>query len=253
MFKFLKTKNDSNNSNAIPFLDDDRVYAIGDIHGRADLLENLLKKIKAHAEKGSRAKNTLVFLGDYVDRGTDSKKAIELVINFQEPGFEKITLKGNHEAMLLDYVEDASAGPLWFENGGNATLFSYGIQLDGGLSLAEKLQKGHQAFLERLPGEHLNFFKSLSLYYPKGKYVFVHAGIRPGRKLEDQVENDLLWIRDDFLNRSKKIDYIVVHGHSVTWEPMVKEDEIAVDTGAYATGILTCAIITNQSVEFLST
>lgn len=230
-----------------------RAYAIGDIHGRADLLEKLLGKIKADARKNNQAEPHVIFLGDYLDRGMESKKAVDLLLGFDLKGGTKVYLKGNHEAMMLDFLADPSTGPRWFENGGLATLLSYGVQPQGNFSSKNNLEKIRDQFLTSIPKAHKNFYENLVMNYELGNYFFVHAGVNPDRPLDKQTWEDMLWIRDEFLESEKPLEKTVVHGHSVVLDPVVSENYISVDTGAFFTGKLTCAVLEGEDVRFIST
>lgn len=214
---------------------------MGDVHGRLDLLDPLLDRILQDARdmEGS-TRPVLVFVGDYVDRGAASKGVIDRVIGLQAgTDFEVKALKGNHEEAMLAFLDDPDFGPTWIEHGGAQTLASYGVtppilRMD---TLA--WEKARDAFAEAVPPAHLAFLGALELMAVVGDYVFVHAGLRPGVPLEAQREPDLLWIRQDFLNAARPFEKIVVHGHTPVEEPFLGEHRIGIDTGAYATGVLT--------------
>ena len=228
-------------------------YAIGDIHGRADLLEKLLVKIRADARKNSQAEPHIIFLGDYIDRGMESKKVVDLLLDFELKDGTEVYLKGNHEAMMLDFLADPSTGPLWFENGGLATLLSYGVQHQVNFSSKNNLKNIRDQFLTNIPKAHKDFYGNLVLNYELGNYFFVHAGVNPDRPLDQQTWEDMLWIRDEFLESEKPLEKIVVHGHSVVLDPVVSENHISVDTGAFFTGKLTCVVLEGEDVRFIST
>lgn len=230
-----------------------RVYAIGDIHGRAQLLEALLDKIEDDLSASQAKETFLIFLGDYIDRGEDSRKVIDLVIGWKKKGVTKVALKGNHEAMMLAYMKDANLGEIWFNNGGNATLLSYNVSLNPKLPLPVRLTAAHKDFKTKLPRSHLDFLNNLKLNFEVGGYFFVHAGVRTGTPLDKQTEEDMLWIRGDFLDSRKPFEKIIVHGHSIHWEPMVSKRHISVDTGAYVTGKLTSVVLEGTNVRFLQT
>jgi serine/threonine protein phosphatase 1 len=230
------------------------VYAVGDVHGRYDLLTRLLGEIVADSRSSGRADGPplLVFLGDYVDRGPDSAKVVEALIQLKaKPDFEVRVLKGNHEAGLLDFLADPIGPPHWLNFGGVETLRSYGVAgevLDGG-----DLQAMGEAFRRRLPQRHLDFLQSLELFTVVGDYAFVHAGVRPGTPVDAQEEKDLLWIRDDFLTAPGPLDKVIVHGHTPTLEPQLLRHRLGVDTGAYATGVLTAVRLLDGDVALLQT
>lgn len=224
-----------------------RVYAIGDVHGRLDLLDPLLDQIRQDARYvDGEATPVLVFVGDYVDRGVGSKGVIDRVIELQAgPDFEVRALKGNHKEAMLAFLTDPNFGPTWSEHGGVQTLSSYGIVAPILRMDAQEWEKARAAFAEALPVAHLNFLSGLELMTVIGDYVFVHAGLRPGVPLKAQREPDLLWIRQDFLNADRPFEKIVVHGHTPTEEAFLGEHRIGIDTGAYATGLLTAVRLQN--------
>ena len=217
------------------------VYAIGDVHGRLDLLGALLHDIARDALASRPTERPLlVLLGDYVDRGPDSRGVVDLILQMQADGtFEVAALKGNHEAALLQFLDDPSAAATWMEYGGGATLASYGVQPPVARIDAESWIKVREAFAAALPQEHLSFYRTLEMVRVVGDYAFVHAGVRPGVALEDQAERDLLWIRYEFLNDRGPFGKVIVHGHTPTAEPQVLKHRLGLDTGAYATGVLT--------------
>ena len=217
------------------------IYAVGDVHGRLDLLEPLLDQIRADAARAeTESAPVLVFVGDYVDRGTASKGVIDTVIDLTREGaFEVCALKGNHEEAMLTFLQDANFGPTWSEHGGAQTLVSYGVSAPMLRMDDEQWEAARQAFAEALPVDHLRFLRTLSLTATFGDYLFVHAGLRPGIALEDQEEHDLLWIRQEFLNAPRPFEKIVVHGHTPAEEAYIGPHRVGIDTGAYATGVLT--------------
>jgi serine/threonine protein phosphatase 1 len=231
--------------------DETTVYAVGDIHGRADLLERLHERILADAAARASRRRVVVYLGDYVDRGDASRRVVDIMLDSPLAGFEHVHLIGNHDAWLLHFLDDTEAGPGWFANGGFETLGSYGVALSDQGSAAERLVVLQQRLAERLPGDHRDFFESLRLYHTEGDYAFVHAGFRPGVPIERQVAGDMLWIRDDFLYADFDFGKVVVHGHTVTHEPEVTPTRIGIDTGAFATGRLTCLVLEGEGRDFL--
>jgi serine/threonine protein phosphatase 1 len=217
------------------------VYAIGDLHGRLDLFDELLKTIRGDADKlSSSERPTIVLLGDFVDRGPDSAGCIERALKLQSEDWCVVeSLKGNHEEALMLFLDDVEVGPNWIKHGGGATLMSYGVDL-AEAGLAEGWAGVQAAFQRKLPATHLAFFKSLRLVYQRDDYVFVHAGVRPGIALEKQSEEDLLWIRQEFLQVETACPgRVIVHGHTPAPAPEIKSGRINVDTGAYASGVLT--------------
>ncbi|MDJ0949503.1 MAG: metallophosphoesterase family protein [Alphaproteobacteria bacterium] len=230
-----------------------RVYAIGDVHGRFDLLNALHARILKDAEGRSAGRRVLVYLGDYIDRGPDSRQVVESLIREPLPGFETVYLKGNHEDYLLKFLERPNKGPNWFWNGGLQTLRSYGIELRGDPADLAFLEDVRISLQRALPESHLRFYRSLALHHREGDYLFVHAGIRPGLPLARQDEHDLMWIRDTFLNSRTDHGAVVVHGHSISWEPDVQDNRIGIDTGAFTSDVLTCLVLDGAERSFLAT
>lgn len=226
------------------------IYAIGDIHGRVDTLAKLLKIIRHDVAHQDKDRWVLIFLGDYVDRGPKSRQVVDLLLSEPMPGFEKVFLKGNHEAWMLAYLDDASVGEHWFAAGGGATLLSYGIAFSPGATDPEHARK---AFSTNLPETHQSFLAGLSMIHTEGDYAFTHAGIRPGVALEEQQEEDLLWGSEDFIRDERDHGKVIVHGHWLDFEPVVCHNRIGIDTGAFATGRLTCLVLADSEQRFLFT
>ena len=222
-----------------------RVYAIGDVHGCDRELKKLLKRI-AKDLAGYEGRSTLVFLGDYIDRGPDSAGVVERLIGGDLPGDRHIFLKGNHEAAMLEALEGKALG--WLAYGGIQTLESYGVDKKALFNTpsVKKLISRH------VPDAHLDFFRSLRTSKKIGRYLFVHAGIRPGVPIEEQEERDLFWIREDFLKSKKDHGLVVVHGHTVSEKPQRKKNRIGLDTGCYASGTLTAVRLEGDAVDFLT-
>ncbi len=231
-----------------------RVYAIGDIHGRVDLLRLLHDRIAEDARGAPSLRHCIVYLGDYIDRGPYSREVIELLLEGPPTGFEAVCLKGNHEELMLRFLEDAKMGLGWLLNGGDATLQSYGIgvlrALGGDGSRLDVLREHLAA---EAPSRHVGFLRRLERWHIEGDYLFVHAGILPGVALDDQKDEDILWIREAFLHDKRDHGKVVVHGHSITEAPEVRQNRIGIDTGAYATGVLTCLVLEGSGHRFLST
>lgn len=232
--------------------DGEVVYAIGDIHGRADLLSKLLDKIEFDIA-GLTTKPHLVFLGDYIDRGLQSRQVIETLLSDRLAPFETYCLKGNHEDAILSFLSDPSFGPKWASYGGRETLVSYGVRPPRSLSLNSEWEDAHDAFLKAIPNDHQRFLRSLPTSVRIGGYGFAHAGLRPGKKFAEQTDHDLMWIREEFLNEHATFDVMVVHGHTPVDTPHSDHRRINVDTGAYFTGRLTAAKLTRTEVEFITT
>jgi serine/threonine protein phosphatase 1 len=229
------------------------IYAVGDIHGRSDLLAELLLKIEADAAMRLAAKKRLIFLGDYVDRGPDSRGVVEILLHGLPSDFSAHFLKGNHEALLLGFLADASRLDQWRYNGGEETMASYGVDV-GGLKQARAAPEAwREAFASALPPTHLDFLQGLDLLIPADDYLFVHAGLRPGVPLEAQSETDLIWIRDEFLESTKSFGKVVVHGHTPALEPVMRPNRIGIDTGAVFSGRLTALRLQDGERSFLET
>ncbi|HYC14942.1 MAG TPA: metallophosphoesterase family protein [Stellaceae bacterium] len=228
-----------------------RVYAIGDVHGRADLLAPLHAKIVVDAAHTPRLRKHVIYLGDYIDRGPSSREVVEILLSAPLAGFSATHLLGNHEAMLLRFLDDAACGPQWFAIGGTATLLSYGVAVPGTGRLEEKLLAAQRGIREKLPTAHRGFLSGLPRQFVVGDYMFVHAGVRPGVPLERQDRSDLVWIRKEFLDSPAFHGKVIVHGHSFGTEPEILPNRIGIDTGAYATGKLTCVVLEGQEVRLL--
>jgi serine/threonine protein phosphatase 1 len=229
-----------------------RIYAVGDVHGRSDLLDHLHQLILEDAEAGAPSERVVVYLGDYVDRGPNSFDVLEMLIEEPLPGFRCVHLKGNHEDMMLRFVE-GPADLNWLINGGDATLASYGLSLLGIATQPDDLEAIRRQFGALLPSWHRRFLEGLALWHEEGDYLFVHAGIRPGVPLAEQRPSDLVWIRDAFLSAASDLGHRVVHGHTISREPEVTANRIGIDTGAFFSDRLTCLVLEGSDVRFLST
>jgi diadenosine tetraphosphatase ApaH/serine/threonine PP2A family protein phosphatase len=224
-----------------------RIYAIGDIHGRLDLLDRAIAAIHRDVEDHGPGALT-VTLGDYVDRGPDSRGVIDRLIENPFPT-PYIALKGNHEALLQAFLSDPSVGSHWRRLGGEETLLSYGIAMK---KLALNNDEAASRMRAALPAEHVDFLRSLRMSLTHGKYFLCHAGVRPGVPLERQNDEDLLWIRREFLDSPLNFGKIVVHGHTPMPEPEIRPNRINIDTGAFATGRLTCVALDEVGYRFLN-
>ncbi len=234
-----------------------RIYAVGDIHGRLDLLEEILYVIRYDKARRDKAETTLVFLGDYVDRGPDSKGVVTHLLSELPPDITPVFLKGNHESLLLAFLDEPEDGLTWLQNGGNAALLSYGVEpkiiLDA-LSLGSAgLLEASAAFRTLLPDDHLQFYRSLKLSFRAGDYFFAHAGVKPGVGLDQQTEADLLWIRREFLKYPGDFGAVAVHGHTPVRTPEDLHNRIGIDTLAFLTGKLTAVGLEGSNRWFLST
>lgn len=231
----------------------DRLYAIGDIHGRADLLDRLYASIRADSAEGTAGRRLVVHLGDYVDRGRDSRGVIDRVMAPGLPGFRSVALLGNHDLMMREFLSDPMEwGPGWLApvNGGEATLASYGVEAP---RRAEDFPRARDLFARALPAAHRAFLDGLAHYHADEPYLFVHAGIKPGVALERQSLDDLVWIREEFLDSGAEHGHVVVHGHTTLPAPERRANRIGIDTGAWRTGILTAVVLGAGEPRFLST
>ncbi len=230
-----------------------RVYAIGDIHGCPRLLRDLHRRITDDSRRRPPARNVVVYLGDYIDRGEDSRGVIDILLDEPLPGFEHVHLRGNHEDSLLGFLDDLLVGPAWLSYGGRETLMSYGVRLPDPVTDQGELRRVQQDLNEKLPDAHRAFLAGLAGAHTEGDYFFVHAGIRPGVPLDRQRLEDLMWIRDDFLRSHLDFGKIVVHGHTVTAQPDLQRNRIGIDTGAFASGRLTCLALEGREWAFIQT
>jgi serine/threonine protein phosphatase 1 len=224
------------------------LIAIGDVHGRADLLERLIEKIEARFD-GEPFK--AIFLGDYVDRGEDSRGVIDQLIAFKDRHRQTVFLKGNHEQAMLDFLALGEDGEHWLGWGGEATLASYGVEA----RFPYHLDTLQEELAASLPDRHFTFLMNLKLRHDEGRYVFVHAGLDPNRHVDDQLEQDMLWIREAFFAHGEGCfgDRIIVHGHTPVKRPDNLAWRINVDTGAYWTSKLTAVVLEDGRRSFLTT
>lgn len=235
-----------------------RVYAIGDIHGRRDLLDLLMTLIGTDSapvdgagRKGTRLARQFVFLGDYVDRGPASADVLNYLIELQQGPENTVFLRGNHEQAMLDFIAEPEAMANWIDWGGAETLLSYGIE--GAQSRTPTDLRDE--LIERLPASHFNFLLGLQSIYECQDYIFVHAGLRSDTPLENQLDRDLLWIREAFFNSdpAQWTGRCIVHGHTPVDFPEDAGWRINVDTGAVWTGMLSCVVLEGPTRRFLRT
>jgi serine/threonine protein phosphatase 1 len=228
-----------------------RIYAIGDIHGRSDLLNDLLSRIEADIFARPIDRPLYVFLGDYIDRGVSSRETIDRLIEQSERG-ECIFLKGNHEQIATKCLSDRRLFDQWMRLGGLETLISYGVAPENP-ARENSIAKLQAAFHHALPRAHLRFFRLLRPSFACGDFFFAHAGVKPRVGLSRQKESDLLWIREEFLSSNEDFGKIVVHGHTPVPEIEIGPNRINIDTGAFATGRLTCLVIEGSSLSVIDT
>jgi serine/threonine protein phosphatase 1 len=235
--------------------DGTRLYAIGDIHGRDDLLARLVREIRQDASTTAPGmRRVIVYVGDYVDRGMESRQVIERLLAAPPDGFEAVYLLGNHEEAFLDFLDGAPIAFDWFRYGGLETLYSYNVSVNRQVARPVDIEDVRSRAIAAVPASHVAFLRSCKLWHIEGDYMFVHAGVRPGVPLDQQQAVDLLWIRDDFLgSRADHDGKVIVHGHTICERPEVGRNRINVDTGAYATGRLTCLVLEGDTRRFLNT
>lgn len=231
--------------------EDSRVYAIGDVHGRLDLLDALLARIADERARLPVGTVHLVMLGDLIDRGPHSAQVVERLLTVPAGVDEVHLLMGNHEEALLEILDGAhSQLPGWIRYGGEQALKSYGLE-DATIfgdreSLVAKIHAG-------IPASHVRLFRSMVDYVQIGDYLFVHAGIFPGRPLDQQQVHDLRWIREEFLEDDRDHGVMVVHGHTITADVDCRTNRIGIDTGAYRSGVLTALALEGKAQRFLKT
>ncbi len=218
------------------------VWAVGDIHGRLDLLEPLVEAIIADAAVSAPDRTMVVFLGDYIDRGPASAEVVRYLAGLSaEAGIEWRFLKGNHEEAMLTFLDDPAFGVEWCQYGGGATLRSYGLREPDIKHRAEGWRGLSLDLDHRLPAAERAFLENLELSVTAGDYFFAHAGARPGKSLEDQSPRDLMWVRRSFLDSEEVFDKVVVHGHTPAEAVHIDHRRIGLDTRAYESGVLSAA------------
>jgi serine/threonine protein phosphatase 1 len=226
-----------------------RVYAVGDVHGCADRLAMMHRLIAADLKARPVARPVVVHLGDYVDRGEDSRGVVELLSRPWAPPTadavppQVVNLMGNHEEMMLTAVTsgDAEAAEHWLCNGGADTLASWRVPR----------RARPRDWAATIPAEHLLFLRNLALWHEVGGYIFVHAGVRPGVPMARQSRHDMLWIREPFLSWKGELAGVVVHGHTPEHNVAVRPNRIGIDTGAVMGGVLTCLVLEGERMGFL--
>ncbi|MDB5458927.1 MAG: diadenosine tetraphosphatase [Caulobacteraceae bacterium] len=222
--------------------DGELIYAVGDIHGRYDLMKSLLAAVARDAAPRAHGRQPLlIFCGDYIDRGPQSAQVLEALVWLRKRSDMQVhLLKGNHEQTMLQFLERPLRTAAWQQFGGAQTLLSYGVAPPAPPDDPAELVRARNALLERMPSSHLLLLERLELMLVIGDYAFVHAGVRPDTPLGNQKEEDLLWINGEFLEQEGPFEKVIVHGH--TWtdgHPALLEHRIGLDTGAYTTGVLT--------------
>jgi serine/threonine protein phosphatase 1 len=216
------------------------VWAVGDIHGRADLASGLLEAIRDDLSSVGAGRKVIVFLGDHIDRGADSRGVLDQLCDLEaDPALEVHFIRGNHEDRMEAFLTDPAVGPGWCDYGGRETLFSYGLSAPRMRGDQAGWAETARALAEALPEPHHRLLRRQQLSVTIGDYFFCHAGARPGVPLTDQSPEDLMWIRQPFLDHPAPFESVVVHGHTPTEVVVSDARRIGIDTGAYATGVLT--------------
>lgn len=249
MFQALKqifVRDDDTPLAAVP--PGERVYALGDIHGRLDLFEALVEAIEADDAAAAPARTTVVLLGDLVDRGSDSAGVVALAREWQRHRKVRI-LAGNHEEMFLKSFRDIGTFRHFLRHGGRQTLLSYGV--DPGVFLSATLEEAQEMMVRVVPAEDLAFLETFEDMIEIGEYLFVHAGIDPDVPLGEQRRHDLRWIREPFLSHDASHGPVVVHGHTISDAPEDCGNRIGIDTGAFMTGRLTALVLEGTSRRYL--
>ncbi len=230
----------------------ERVYAVGDIHGRLDLLDLLLERMEADDAARGPAKTSLIFLGDLADRGPDSRGVIERLMQLSKAGPEVVFIAGNHEELMIRVWQgDRGSAGTFNRAGGRATLLSYGVAAEDydRWDLGEMTEAAGRA----IPKAHIDFLNGFKDWHLTGDYLFVHAGIRPGYAIDEQDTTDLRWIRRDFTDSDEDHGMMVIHGHTITAEVDERANRIGIDTGAFASGVLTAIGLEGTDRWYLST
>ncbi len=246
-----KSRSSSSKRGAAQLPDGVRVYAIGDIHGRADLLEETLSEIDVdRTSRPPACRAVTVFLGDYIDRGPASREVLDLLLGHRRTN-ETVFLRGNHETFVPRFLDEPAVLDEWRQCGGLETLVSYGLKPSIRPDANEQMVLV-QELAKSIPRAHLEFLDSLDLSFDCGDFFFVHAGIRPGVPIRQQKEEDLLWIREEFLSFEQPFERFIVHGHTPVPQPDLRSNRINIDTGAFATGRLTSIVIEGSAIVPLS-
>lgn len=227
-----------------------RVYAIGDVHGRFDLLKAMLDRIADHGRTQPVVDTHIVFLGDLIDRGPQSRQVVQHLRRAAPPNVSCWFIKGNHEEALIRGLSgEAHLLAPWLSHGGYETAESYG--LGKGALIGQPDSTLEHLLMSAIPQSDLNFLAGFQNSVRLGDYLFVHAGIRPGVPVEQQSDRDLRWIREDFLASDMNFGCVVVHGHTIVDEVVMKPNRVALDTGAYRTGVLSALWVENANTGLL--
>jgi len=229
------------------------VYAVGDIHGRLDMLQAIHRAIEADAVQRT-GPFKIIYLGDYVSRGPDSKGVLDCLMAQSMPGFAMHYLKGNHEDIMLRFLDgDLIWGRHWLNYGGMEALASFGVTaVTADIADDERMESLRHQFRERVTASQSKFLRSLEIIRREGDYRFVHGGVDPDKPLAAQSENDMIWIRDKFLDSDRDFGAVIVHGHCISPEPTVRHNRIGIDTGAARDMALTCLVVDGTERGFFT-
>lgn len=229
-----------------------RVYAVGDIHGHLDLLDNLLQQIRSDIADNPCPAVSIVFLGDLIDRGPASAQVVDRLLHLQDMSARCVFLAGNHEEIFLRVLAaEPGVAYDWLGFGGDNCVESYGLN-PSALSVMDE-QAIADLLMRTIPARHIDFIKGFADTVRSGDYVFVHAGIRPGIPIDQQSSHDLRWIRNEFLNDGKDHGFMVIHGHTISHGVDERVNRIGIDTGAYQTGALTALALEDDRRWILTT
>lgn len=228
------------------------IYAIGDVHGRIDLLQHAESLVAGDLIANGQS-GIVVLLGDYIDRGKNSADVLDHLCAPSAYGLKRYIVCGNHDDAFLQFLDDPAKHLKWLDFGGRQTLLSYGVDADYMLSRGKKgIDDLKRVLVDTIPAQHVQLLKDMPSYVRIGSYVFVHAGLRPGVALEAQDDKDLLWIREPFLSRGPELPFLVVHGHTISETPETGPNRIGIDTGAFNTNRLTVLKLENGKGFVLS-
>jgi serine/threonine protein phosphatase 1 len=224
------------------------IWAVGDIHGRSDLADRLLQAIRGDLSAAEATRKVVVFLGDHIDRGLDSRGVLNQLCNLEaDPALEVHFIRGNHEDRMEAFLTEPAVGPSWCDYGGRDTLVSYGVNPPAMRGDAAGWAETSRALGAALPESHRRLLERQTLSVSIGDYFFCHAGVRPGVPLAAQVGEDLMWIRQPFLDHPAPFEQVVVHGHTPTETVVSDARRIGIDSGAYATNVLSAVRLEGQT------
>ncbi|MFD0916165.1 metallophosphoesterase family protein [Pseudahrensia aquimaris] len=231
-----------------------RLYAVGDVHGCLKQLNRVIAAIEADREKRPAPKSGIIFLGDYLDRGPESKGVVTRLIHLMARDKSVLCLAGNHDLALQKFLDfPLDTGENYFSNGGASTLRSYGVRVPRPPFTKREVKEIVAYAQQLIPVNHLHFFATLPHGAEYGDYFFCHAGIRPGVALDKQSPEDLMWIRRDFLDYKKPLEKVVVHGHTPRDDVEFHKNRISVDTRCFASGKLSCVVLEGKDYRVLKT